>query len=69
MRVPSTDETAMAIERANRALVEIKTRDELDAQEEAEHRVEQLADWQDRDTQIETDETSDIDAVDEPVEV
>ncbi|NYD39861.1 MobF family relaxase [Actinomycetospora corticicola] len=67
VRVPTADETSAAIGRANRALVEMKARDEIDAAEEADHRSEQLADWQARDADVETEDATT--EVDEPVEV
>ena len=45
VRVPTADQTADAIDRANRALAEIGARDILDAHEAAEHRTAQLARW------------------------
>jgi hypothetical protein len=43
--VPTADQTADAIDRANRALAEIGAREILDAHEAAEHRNAQLARW------------------------
>lgn len=49
VRVPTADETSAAVERANRALAEIRAREEADARHEEEDRAEQLAQWQARD--------------------
>ncbi|GAA4893170.1 MobF family relaxase [Actinomycetospora straminea] len=49
VRVPTADESSAAIERANRALAEIRSREEMDAREEEQHRADQLANWQTRD--------------------
>jgi hypothetical protein len=54
LRVPTADETSAAVEKANRALAEIRAREEADAKEEAEHRAEQLTSWQARDEEVET---------------
>ncbi|MFC5136781.1 MobF family relaxase [Actinomycetospora rhizophila] len=54
VRVPTADETSAAVEKANRALAEIRAREEADAREEAEHRAEQLTHWQARDSEVET---------------
>jgi hypothetical protein len=62
IRVPTADETSAAIERANRALVEMRSREEMDAREEEQHRADQLAEWQVRD---ETDDHSDETGIDE----
>ena len=48
VRVPSAAETSDAIERANRALAEMRARDAMDAQEAAEHRAEELGRWHHR---------------------
>ena len=55
VRVPHADETAAAIERAQRALAEMRAREELDAVEEAAHQAEQLAQWQAEDAATEVD--------------
>ncbi|PVZ08239.1 MobF family relaxase [Actinomycetospora cinnamomea] len=62
IRVPTADETSAAIERANRALAEMRSREEMDAREEEQHRADQLAEWQVRD---ETDDHSDETGTDE----
>ncbi|GLZ49481.1 hypothetical protein Acsp06_56660 [Actinomycetospora sp. NBRC 106375] len=49
VRVPTADETSAAIDRANRALAEMRSRDEIDAREEEQHRADQLGGWQARD--------------------
>lgn len=58
MRVPSADETADSVQRAQRALAEIRTRTAAEEREAAEHRAEQLARWhaQDQATQERTAE-------------
>jgi conjugative relaxase-like TrwC/TraI family protein len=62
VRVPTANETSAAIERANRALAEINARNELDAQEDLDHRAEQLTEWKARDAEVETNEpTTDVD--------
>ena len=67
VRVPTADETGAALERANRALVEMRAREAADEQEEATHRADQLAQWQESDT---SDVREDADCVEEePVEV
>ena len=66
VRVPDVDETAAAIERAHRALSEMRARDELDAAEETAHQIEQLARWQSEDAATEVD--YDGDDLDEPLE-
>jgi conjugative relaxase-like TrwC/TraI family protein len=48
VRVPSADETAAAVDRAQRAIAEIRARDTADAAEQ-EHRAEQLTQWHERD--------------------
>ncbi|MDD7965517.1 MobF family relaxase [Actinomycetospora lemnae] len=53
VRVPTAGETSAAIERANRALAEMRSREEMDAREEEQHRADQLAEWQ---AQDETDD-------------
>ena len=58
VRVPSADETSAAVEKANRALAEIRAREDADAREEAEHRAEQLTHWQARDEEVETPDHS-----------
>jgi hypothetical protein len=45
VRVPTAAETSDAIERANRALAEMRARDAMDAHEAAEHRAEELSRW------------------------
>ncbi|MDD7942498.1 MobF family relaxase [Actinomycetospora lutea] len=45
VRVPTADETSAAIERANRALAEMRSRNEMDGREEEQHRADQLAEW------------------------
>lgn len=62
VRVPTADETSAAIERANRALVEMRSREEMDAREEEQDRLDQLAEWQPRD---ETDNNADETGTDE----
>ena len=62
VRVPTADETSAAIERANRALAEMRSREEMDAREEEQHRADQLAEWQARD---ETDDHVDETGTDE----
>ncbi|WP_246633756.1 hypothetical protein, partial [Pseudonocardia nigra] len=58
VRVPSAEETSDAIEKANRALVEMRARDAADAQEAEEHRAEELNRWH---TDDHADETADVD--------
>ncbi|MDD7967789.1 MobF family relaxase [Actinomycetospora lemnae] len=58
VRVPTADETSAAVEKANRALAEIRAREDADAREEAEHRAEQLTHWQARDEEVETPDDS-----------
>jgi hypothetical protein len=43
VRVPEADEVAEALDRANRALVEIHARSNMDEREAAEHRAAELA--------------------------
>ena len=62
VRVPTADETSAAVDRANRALAEIRAREETDAREEEQHRADQLATWQVRD---ETDDSADMPGADE----
>jgi hypothetical protein len=50
LRVPSPAETTVALDRAQRALHEIRARDAEDRREAAEHRAEQLAQWHVDDT-------------------
>jgi hypothetical protein len=50
VRVPTADETAVTIARAQRALSEIRRREHLDRQREQDDRVEQLARWHADDT-------------------
>ncbi|MQA12836.1 MAG: relaxase domain-containing protein [Pseudonocardiaceae bacterium] len=45
VHVPSADETADSVQRAQRALAEIRTRTAAEEREAAEHRAEQLARW------------------------
>ena len=45
VRVPSADETARAIEDANRALIEMQAREAADSQAEEEHRAAELTRW------------------------
>ncbi|MDD7922790.1 MobF family relaxase [Actinomycetospora chibensis] len=58
VRVPTADETSAAVEKANRALAEIRAREDADAREEAEHRAEQLTHWRARDEEVETPDHS-----------
>jgi hypothetical protein len=67
VRVPSAAETSDAIQRTNRALVEIRARDAADAQEAAEHRAEELTRWHSDDQAAETVEVDEDVAGDEPV--
>jgi hypothetical protein len=64
IRVPSADETAPAIERAHRAIVEIRARNAADAQEEAEHRATELNRWYSADQTAEQDERDALDDAD-----
>ncbi len=68
MRVPSAAETSDAIQRANRALVEMRARDAADAQEAAEYRAEELTRWHADDQAAETADADEDVAGDEPVE-
>ena len=49
VRVPTADENSAVIDRANRALDEMRSREEMDAREEERHRADQLGAWQARD--------------------
>ncbi|MEJ2862589.1 MobF family relaxase [Actinomycetospora flava] len=68
VRVPTADETNAAVEKANRALAEMRARDEADAKEEADHRAEQLTHWQSRDEAVEDINAPVATATDEPDE-
>ena len=63
VRVPSANETARAIEDANRALIEMQTRDTADAHAEAEHRAAELNRWHS------DDQTADAQATERDVEM
>ncbi|WP_328304473.1 MobF family relaxase [Actinomycetospora sp. NBC_00405] len=65
VRVPTADETSSAVEKANRALAEIRAREEADARNEEEHRAEQLAQWQTHDAPSETADASEPEDVQE----
>jgi hypothetical protein len=56
--VPTADETSAAVDKANRALAEIRAREVADAREEAEHRAEQLSQWRARDQEVEVPDDS-----------
>jgi hypothetical protein len=45
VRIPSAAETSDAVERAHRALAEIRAREALDQQEAEQHRADELARW------------------------
>jgi hypothetical protein len=45
IRVPTADETAAAIERAQRAIAELRARDAVDLREADEHRAQELTCW------------------------
>jgi conjugative relaxase-like TrwC/TraI family protein len=63
VRVPTADQTADAINRANRALAEISAREALDAQEAVEYRNAQLARWHAQDElALEHDDAADWEA-------
>ncbi|MFG1818278.1 MobF family relaxase [Kribbella sp. NPDC049174] len=67
-RVPSADETAEAVRRAQRALIEIQHRrkaEELHAADDAEARAEELARWHADDTAAEQANTSPTTATDQ----
>lgn len=65
VRVPSADETAAAVESAQRALAEIRAREIADAAAEEQHRADQLSHWHDHD-QIAEAADSAADDADEP---
>jgi hypothetical protein len=67
VRVPTADETSAAVEKANRALAEIRAREEADARADEQRRSEQLTHWQARDATAETagDASEPVDAGDE----
>ncbi|GLZ49229.1 hypothetical protein Acsp06_54140 [Actinomycetospora sp. NBRC 106375] len=58
VRVPTADETSAAVEKANRALAEMRAREDGDARAESEHREAQLAQWQARDQAVESSDDS-----------
>ena len=59
MRVPSADETAAAVTRAQRALAEIRARDAAEEREAAEQqRAEQLSRWHAQDLAAEMEHTA-----------
>jgi len=71
-RVPTADETAAAVARAQAALAEIAARERADAAREAEHtaeveRSEELARWAEQDRAAEVEQTTVADADDELV--
>jgi|Tabmets5t2r1_1033131.scaffolds.fasta_scaffold06882_2 hypothetical protein len=51
VRVPTADETAGTIARAQRTLNELRRREDLDRQRERDERAEQLTRWHDDDTE------------------
>lgn len=67
VRVPSAAETSGAIERAQRALVEIAARDAADSQETEQQRSEELARWHAADQAAADEATDDHTAEYEPM--
>ncbi|MEJ2865322.1 hypothetical protein [Actinomycetospora flava] len=63
--MPSADETAAAVESAQRALAEIRAREAADAATEEQHRTEQLSSWHDDDQTVDATDSAASD-VDEP---
>ncbi len=66
VRVPSADETSAAIEKANRALAEMRARDVVDTAEADEHRAEELNRWHAQDQATDQDTTDHTAVDDEP---
>jgi len=66
VRVPSADETAAAIEKANRALAEMRARDAVDTHEADQHRTEELNRWHAQDQTAEHEAIDHAAVDDEP---
>ncbi len=62
VRVPSADETADSVQRAQRALVEIRTRTAAEERKAAEQRAEQLTRWHTQDQTADHERAAERDA-------